>query len=135
MYMSYVWIIYIQCFLKLEFFKWLWPMLLHLFDWWKNTTTINLSVRLKKFLEKPFFFYRERHKARKSLQDEQTWSTLNGLYFHGRKDRTLVQVERSTNFHKQQKNRIVWSLNQKGILDNYRLDNYLEGLWMLLVAS
>lgn len=42
---------------------------------------------------------RERPKARRSLQDEQTGSPLNGPYFERMKDRTLVQVERGTKFH------------------------------------
>jgi hypothetical protein len=43
---------------------------------------------------------RERHKKRKKLQHEQTLDVLRGLYFDGRKDKTLEQFKQGTKYHR-----------------------------------
>lgn len=43
---------------------------------------------------------RERLKKRKKLQHEQTLDVLRGLYFDGRKDKTLEQFKQGTKYHR-----------------------------------
>lgn len=43
---------------------------------------------------------RERLKKRKKLQHEQTLDNLRGLYFDGRKDKTLEQFKQGTKYHR-----------------------------------
>lgn len=43
---------------------------------------------------------RERLKKRKKLQHEQTLDVLRGLYFNGRKDKTLEQFKQGTQYHR-----------------------------------